>query len=128
MAATATPWYKRRVPRSAHLASIPLSRLWMLLLAAFLLFSIFGFYTDLLNHGTLPYAVAFLVATISGFNAILWILAVSRLPVVFLPVLVALQFLIGPASNKGANWMMRIFHLHEVPAEQGIHFSASCIL
>ncbi len=128
MAATPTPWYKRRIPRSAHLASIPLSRLWMLLIAAFLLFSIFGFYTDLLNHGTLPYAVAFLVAAISGFNAILWILAVSRLPAVLIPVLIALQFFIGPASNKGANWMMQAFHLHEVPSNQGVHFSANCIL
>ncbi|HZQ42997.1 MAG TPA: PP2C family protein-serine/threonine phosphatase [Acidobacteriaceae bacterium] len=128
MAATATPWYKRRVPRSAHLASIPLSRLWMLLLAAFLLFSIFGFYTDLLNHGTLPYAVAFLVSVLSGFNAVLWILVVSRLPAVFIPLLIVLQFFIGPASNKGANWMMRVFHLHEVPSAQGVHFSATCIL
>jgi hypothetical protein len=61
MASNAIPWYRRRIARWAILRSIPLSRLWMLLLAAFLLFSISGFYSDIMSHGTFPYAVAIVV-------------------------------------------------------------------
>lgn len=98
------------------------------MLAAFLLFSVFGFYSDLMSHGTLPFALAFLIAAISGLNAVLWILTVARLPMVFLPALIALQFFIGFINAKAAHSMTRTFHLRPVPSDQGIHFAASCIL
>lgn len=128
MATHATPWYRRRIERWSHLRSMPLNRLWMLLLAAFLLFSIFGFYADLMNHGTLPYAGALLIAAISGFNAMLWILTVARLPAVFIAPLIVLQFFIGLINAKAAHWMQRGFHLQPVSSEHGIHFAATCIL
>lgn len=128
MATHATPWYRRRIERWSHLRSIPLSRLWMLLLAAFLLFSIFGFYADLMSHGTLPYAEAFLIAAISGANAVLWIVTVARLPAVYIAPLVVLQFFIGLLNAKAAHLMGRGFPLHAVPPDRGIHFAASCIL
>ena len=128
MASHGIPWYRRRVARWGQLRAIPLSHLWMLLLAAALLFSVIGFYIDLMNHGTLPYAVALLVAAISGLNAVLWILTIARLPAVFFAVLVVLQFFIGVIDTKAANWMARSFHLHAVLPEQGVHFAATCIL
>ncbi|HEY5381087.1 MAG TPA: SpoIIE family protein phosphatase [Acidobacteriaceae bacterium] len=100
----------------------------MLLLAAFLLFSIFGFYADLMSRGTLPYAAAFLLAAISGVNAMLWILTVARLPAVFIAGLVVLQFFIGALNATAAHWMARSFHFRTVPSEQGIHFAATSIL
>ena len=128
MASHGIPWYQRRVGRWVQLRAIPLSRLWALLLAAALLFSVIGFYIDLMNHGTLPYAVAFLLAAISGLNAVLWILTVARLPTVFIAVLVVLQFFTGVIETKATNWMVRSFHLQGVAPEQGIHFAATCIL
>jgi serine phosphatase RsbU (regulator of sigma subunit) len=128
MASHGIPWYQRRVGRWVQLRAIPLSRLWMLLLAAALLFSVIGFYIDLMNHGTFPYAVAFLLAAISGLNAVLWILTIARLPTVFIAVLVVLQFFTGVIETKATNWMVRSFHLQGVAPEQGIHFAATCIL
>ena len=128
MASQSIPWYRRRIERWAHLRPIPLSRLWMLLLAAFLLFSVFGFYADLMNHGTLPYAIAFLIAAISGFNAVLWILAVAKLPTVFIAPLIVLQFFIGFINAKAGHWVGQGFSLQAVPTERGIHFAATCIL
>ena len=128
MASHGIPWYRRPIARWAHLRSIPLSRLWMLLLAAFLLFCILGFYDDLMSYGTLPYAAVFLLAAISGVNAMLWILTLSRLPAVFILGLVALQFFIGRLNATAAHWMTRSFDFQPVPSEKGIHFAASCIL
>src|SRR6185437_7695641 len=128
MASHGIPWYRRPIARWAHLRSIPLSRLWMLLLAAFLLFCILGFYDDLMSYGTLPYAAVFLLAAISGVNAMLWILTLSRLPAVFILGLVALQFFIGRLNATAAHWMTRSFDFQSVPSEKGIHFAASCIL
>lgn len=128
MASNATPWYRLRVKRWEHLRSIPLTRLWMLLLAAFLLFSVFGFYNDLLNHGSQPYAVVLVVAAISGLNAVFWIFTVARLPLVFVAVMALYQFFIGVVSVKAGYFVAHSFHLQAVPSEQGIHFAATCIL
>lgn len=128
MATNTAPWYRRKIERWAHLRSIPLSRLWMLLLAAFLLFSVFGFYDDLMSRGTLPYADVFLIAAITGFNAVLWIITVARLPAVFIATLIVLQFFIGLITTKAAHWMQHGMHFQPVSSEQGIHFAAVCIL
>ncbi|HEV2579026.1 MAG TPA: SpoIIE family protein phosphatase [Acidobacteriaceae bacterium] len=128
MASQSRPWYLRRISRWAHFSAMPLSRLWMVLLAAALLFSIFGFYIDLINHGVLPYSVTIVVAAMSGLNAVLWILTVARLPAVFLVAMGVLQFFIGTISTNVSNWMVQSFHLQPVQPEQGIHFAATCIL
>lgn len=100
----------------------------MLLLAAFLLFSITGFYADIMNHGTFPYAIALVIAAISGLNAAIWIIAVARLPAIFVPVLIAIQFFLGRILSWVGTTMGHTFNLHEVPAEKGIHFDAVCML
>src|SRR5215469_14030836 len=117
MASNNRPWYWRPVTRWATLRSIPLSRLWVLLLAAFLLFSIPGFYSDIMSHGTLPYAVAFTIAVITGFNAALWIITFARLPIAAISVLIALQFCLGPIISFLANGIAHTFHSQAVPSE-----------
>lgn len=128
MASNNTPWYNRRVERWKHLRSMPLSRLWMLLLAGALLFSIFGFYFDLMAHGTYPYSAVFIIAAVSSLNAVLWILTVARLPTVFIAVMIALQFFIGTISTFVGNWAVRVLHSPDVSPDKGIHFAATSIL
>ena len=128
MALSDKPWYWRPVTRLEILRAIPLSRLWVLLLAAFLLFSIPGFYSDIMSHGIFPYAVAFAVAAITGFNAALWIFAFARLSVAAIPVLIALQFCLGLIINFVATGIAHTFHVHAVPSEHGIRFAATCML
>src|SRR5215469_15444194 len=128
MASNNRPWYWRPVTRWATLRSIPLSRLWVLLLAAFLLFSIPGFYSDIMSHGIFPYAVAFAVAAISGLNAALWLITFARLSVAAIPVLIALQFCLGLIIKFVADGIAHAFHLQAVPSELGIRFAATCML
>jgi serine phosphatase RsbU (regulator of sigma subunit) len=128
MASNNRPWYWRPITRWGALRIIPLSRLWVLLLAAFLLFSIPGFYSDIMSHGTFPYAVAFAVAVIIGLNAALWIITFARLSVAAIPVLIALQFCLGPIINFVGTGIANMFHLQAVPSEPGIRFAATCML
>ena len=128
MASNNRPWYLRPATRWATLGAIPFSRLWLMLLAAFLLFSIPGFYADLMSHGTFPYAIALTIAAISGLNAVVWIIAVARLPAIVVPLLILAQFFLGRILSWVGTLIGNAFHLHEVPSEQGIHFAAVCML
>ena len=128
MASNSRHWYLRPIARWQTLRAVPFSRLWMLLLAAFLLFSIPGFYSDIMSHGFYPYAVAFTIAAITGLNAALWILTVARFPAIVIPPFIVVQFLLGTIISKVANWMAHTFDLHPVPSEQGIHFAATSML
>ena len=49
--------YRRTLTRWIHFRSVPIKRLWVLIAAVFLLFSVCGFYVDLLYRGVLPYDV-----------------------------------------------------------------------
>src|SRR5215472_2636849 len=111
MASNNRPWYWRPGNRWSALRTVPLSRLWVLLLAAFLLFSIPGFYSDIMSHGIFPYAVAFAMATITGLNAALWIFTFARLPVAVIPALIALQFFLGMIIKFVINGIANTFHL-----------------
>lgn len=128
MASNNSPWYLRRFTRWMALRTVPLSRLWVLLLAAFLLFSIPGFYSDIMSHGVYPYAVALLVAAITGLNAAIWVFAFARLPAVVIPALILVQFFLGRIATLAANAVAHAFNLHGVPSEQGIRFAATCML
>jgi serine phosphatase RsbU (regulator of sigma subunit) len=128
MAAHKTPWYLRHMTRWATLRAVPFNRLWLLLIAAFLLFSIPGFYADIMSQGTYPYAIALVVAAITGLNAAVWIIAVARLPSIFVLALIALQFFLGRILSWVGTWMGHAFNLQVVPSEQGIHFAATCML
>ena len=128
MASNTLPWYRRPVSRWTTLRAVPLNRLWILLLAAFLLFSIPGFYSDIMSRGVYPYTVALVVAAMTGLNAAAWIFSVARLPVIVIPVLILMQFFLNRIISVLANWIAQAFNLHTVPSEQGIHFAATCML
>ena len=129
MAENQTPWYLMRVPkRWAHFRSVPMKRLWILMVAVFLLFSVSGFYVDLMHKGTLPYAVVLAIAVYSGLNASLWLIALSRLSMPFLAGLIVLQFFNSAINTSLANWMARTFDLNPVLSETGIHFAATATM
>lgn len=128
MAEQHKPWFLRTSTRWTHFRSIPLRQLGVLMVAVFLLFSVIGYYNDIIAMGHLPYAVVFFVAIFSGLNAVLWILVLARLSRLFLIVLIAFQFTTGWINNFIANWMVDTFHLKDVPTRQGIDFAASATL
>ena len=127
MASNSRPWYLRPVTRWAALRSVPMSRLWVLLLAAFLLFCVPGFYSDIMSHGTYPYAIAFTIAAITGLNASLWIFTFARLPLIALPPLILLQFCLGALMRLAANGLGLVFNLQPVASDHGIRFAATCM-
>ena len=121
-------WYQRTASRWIHVRAVPLKRLWVLLAAVFLLFSVFGFYVDLMYRGVLPYLVVLQIALYTGLNASLWIIVLSRLSMPFLVGLIVLQFFNTWINSSLANWMMRSFDLKPVPSEWGIHFAATATM
>ncbi len=123
-----TPWYLRYPKRWQHFRSVPAKRLWLLLVAVFLLFSVIGFYYDLMANGTTPYAAVLLSAVFSGANAALWIIILARLPMVFLLLLAAFQFFNGALITVAANWMDSFFHFATVQPASGIRFASNAIL
>jgi hypothetical protein len=126
MANKAVQWLKAPSTRWTHFRQVPLRRLWVLLSAVFLLFSVIGFYVDLVvTNGEMPYAVVAMLAILSGFNAVAWILVLTRLSRLFLFVLIAAEFIDGPFNNLVANWMINTFHLQPVPSQDGIHVAAT---
>ena len=124
----ANEWYRRTLTRWIQFRSVPMKRLWVLIAADFLLFSVVGFYVDLMYGGALPYVVVLTIAICVGLNASLWIIVLSRLSMPFLIGLFVLQFFTTRINTSLANWMMRSFHLKPVPSESGIHFAATAMM
>jgi hypothetical protein len=122
------PWYLRATIRWSHYRSVPFKRLWVLLVAVFLLFSVIGFYIDLTSKGEMPYAVVAALAMVNGLNAVLWMIVLSRLSRLYLIALIALQFFNTSLFTFLANWMIRTFDLHPVPSDTGIHFAATATM
>ncbi len=98
-------------------------------MAVFLLFSVIGFYSDLnLSKGEMPYGVVVAIAIVSGLNAVLWIVVLTRLSRLFLIGLIVLQFFNGSFDTFLANWMIRTFNLQPVPSDTGIHFASTATM
>src|ERR1700743_2892636 len=121
-------WYRRTSTRWIHFRAVPMKRLWVLIAADFLLFSVIGFYVDLMYGGVLPYVVVLTIAGCVGLNASLWSLVLSRLSMPFLVGLFVLQFFTTWINTRLANWMIRSFDLKPVPSEMGIHFAATAMM
>ena len=121
-------WYRRTSTRWIHFRSVPMRRLWVLIAADFLLFSVIGFYIDLMYRGMLPYVVVLTIAFCVGLNASLWIIVLSRLSMPFLIGLLVLQFFTTRINTSLANWMIRSFDLKLVSSESGIHFAATAMM
>jgi len=123
------PWYLRASTRWEHFRSIPLERLWVLMVTVALLFSVVGYYVDIVEtKGTLPYAAVLAIALYSGLNASLWIIVLARLSRLYLIGLIVLQAFNSPNDTAIVNWMIRTFQLQPVTSDLGVKFAATAIL
>lgn len=109
----------------AHFQSIPFSRLLVLYLAVFALFSTFGFYGDLISGGQMPYSLVALSMLQSGLTAVLWVYVLARLRLIFLIFPIALSISNGFTTALLDEWLMRVWHLEPVVRDTGIRFSAN---
>ena len=121
-------WLMSKPKRWAHLRKVPLGRMFWLLLAVFLLFSVIGFFVDLMNGGVLPYLVVLTNAVLSGLNAVTWILVLARLSTLWVIVLVGFQFFVGSLNYYVSIGLETVFHPARVAPAAGIHFAAVSIL
>ncbi len=119
-----TPWYLHRPGGFVRFGSIPLSRLWLFLIAVFLFFSLFGGFADLLNGGVLPYAVLASDVVYCGVTAILWVLAVRWLPLVFLILAVAVQVIGNYGLAAWDGMLVQDLALRNVDGAAGTRVSA----
>ena len=118
-------WYGQYRDRDKGLRAIPFRRMWLLLLGVFLLFFDAGFYGDLLGNGTTPVLAVLSMGCISGFNAVLWIFTVWRLPPACVIVLVVLQFFLGRIVGFVSDTLEHLFHLHRIAPAVGVRFAAN---
>ena len=125
---TAWEWLKHRPKRWGHLQRVPISHLWSLLLAVFLLFSVIGFYIDVMSGGTLPYVLVIVYAVLSGLNATVWVLALAKLPRICVVILAGLEFLNGRLNSAIADGVIGIWHPASTDPLTGLHFSGTAIL
>jgi len=100
----------------------------MFVAAVFLLFSVVGLFNDLIRMGSMPYAVAIMVAVVTGVNAVLFLLCVTYLPWPLVLVLVALQWAISPAVTKLSLWMVQAFALTTPSPAAGVRFAGIAIV
>jgi hypothetical protein len=123
------PWLLRPATRWHLYRSIPLKRLWVLLTAVFLLFSVIGSYVDILEtDGAIPYVAVAAIAIFSGLNAVLWIVVLMRMNRLALIFLIVLQFFSSQINTAVVNWIIRAFNLNMVPSRTGIRFAATVIM
>ena len=129
MAAKGKLWYLKELIHPEHLRVVPLKRLWSQLIGVFFLFSVVGFLVDLVYlKGQMPYAVALVIATISGLNAMLWVFVLARLSKALVVPLIVLQFLLPAINTLIAAWITGAFHLQPVLSDKGIDFAAIGIM
>ena len=127
MSKTLFRWLWRRQKNWLHLQYVPLRQLSVFMAAIFLLFSVIGFYTDLMEGGVLPVSVVLAVAIYSGLNSVLWFVVVARLPIVFIFLMMAKEWFL-PIGNHVESWAQAAFHQPPIAPEAGIRFAATAIL
>src|ERR1700760_4800879 len=115
-------WLKARPKRWAHLDNVPLTQLSTYMFAVFCLFSVVGFYGDLVSGGRQPYSVVMAEAAFSGFNAALWILVLARLPVIWISALFVGQFFSFMINIRLSRWVPKILPSPEVHPADGVRF------
>ena len=121
-------WLNRKPTRWTHLQRVPLSQLLLLLTGVFLLFSVIGFYVDVIGGGTLPYITTVAIAIVSGLNAVLWVWTLARLPTFSILFLIAFQFYIGHLNDLIGRFIQQTLHPAPVSPEDGLHFAGTAIL
>jgi serine phosphatase RsbU (regulator of sigma subunit) len=120
-----TPWYLRKPKSWTNFQSIPWSRLWVLFLAVFTLFSTFGFYGDLMGGGTTPAGAVLAGVLWSGIVAATWIVVLARLPAWCLVFPFLLSFSNPVAQSILVDPLERIFPMKPMNAALGIQFAAT---
>ncbi len=114
----------QRYKKRQAFQGVPPKRLVRLILAAFFLFSIFGFFADLLNGGVIAYASVLFSAVYSGLIAATWILVINRAPRRFLYIFILSQVALIMLGNYLSRLLSQVFNLQPVPPESGIPFAA----
>jgi serine phosphatase RsbU (regulator of sigma subunit) len=120
-------WLWRRQKKWLHLHDVPMRQLWVLIAAVFLLFSVMGFYADLIEGGVLPVGVVLTLAIYTGLNSVLWFLVVTRMPIFCVLLMIAKECFL-PLGNYIEAWAKMAFHQPPMAPEAGIHFAATAIL
>jgi len=120
-------WLWRRQRNWLHLQYVPLRQLSVLMAAIFVLFSVGGFYTDLMEGGILPAGVVLVIATYTGLNSVLWFLVATRLPI-FCMLLMAAKETFLPLGYHIEAWAKTALHQPPMTPEAGIRFAATAIL
>jgi phosphoserine phosphatase RsbU/P len=128
MAEGAKPWLLRAPGSWRIFRAVPWSRLWVLPLAVFFLFTVVGFFIDLMGMGRIPYAIVLAIAFCCGLNAALWIVVIARLSRLFLFALIVLQFALGPLLSELARWMGITFGLEAPSSTAGVRFAGISIV
>lgn len=127
MAAQTRAWYQW--PRHWQgFRDVPMKRLWLFAAAVFLIFSVIGFFNDLLQMGSMPYVIVLMVAVVTGINAVLFLACITYMPWPFMVMLVAAQFAISPVITALARWMVRVLALSTPSASDGVRFAGTGIL
>jgi serine phosphatase RsbU (regulator of sigma subunit) len=121
-------WLVQMSPRWTHLRGIPFRQFSVFLAGVFLLFTVIGFYNDLMEAGRLPYIVALAFAIISGLNATLWVFIAARAPLYLTLVMIVLQFFLSDISVAVRKWIEATWHPPAVESQAGLHFAATSIL
>lgn len=120
-------WLLRPQKTWVHFQQVSIGHFSIFLTGVFLLFSVIGFYRDLIAGGTQPYALVLTIAVYAGLDAVLWVVVLARLPMVCTLGMVALEVFV-PTSNYLAHLVRSIAQPPAVAPESGIHFAATAIL
>jgi Stage II sporulation protein E (SpoIIE) len=121
-------WLMRRPKRWVHLDGVPLRQLSLYLLAVFFLFSVVGFYADVMSSGRQQYSFVFTSAIFSGLNAALWILFFARLANIWIVTLGIFQFFAARLNFDLARWVTSLALPASMKASVSVQFAATAIL
>jgi hypothetical protein len=102
-------------------------QLWVFLAGVFLLFSVIGFYNDLIGGGVMPLTVVLAIAIYSGLNSVVWVLVASRLPIICILLMTAKEFLL-PIGGNLPHWTLSVFPSPPMAPAAGINFAATAIM
>ncbi len=121
-------WLRGQPKLWVHLQQTPMRRLAVLLVAVFLLFSVIGFYVDLMSGATLPYSVIVVTAALSGLNGVTWVLVLARGPVFAILLLAIAEYFNNNLTRAAGFFTEFVLHSPAVSQEQGIRFAATSIM
>lgn len=111
-----------------HFRSLPFRRQLPLFLAVFFLFTVVGFFTDLISLGHMPYGAVLLSALSSGIIANLYVLIAIKYPSYYNYILSGLQMIYWFGFGLILKSLEQLFHLRPVSTESGVRFAAISIL